>query len=330
MRKRRTSKKFDLAKEVKLASTTSITSNYAGELARPYVAAAVLGGSTLGRRLVQVLENVKYKANISEIAVSSLIQAATCDFTDEADVTLTEQVLQPIEWQVNLELCKSDWISQWEAASMGAGKLNESIPPTIQSFLLTHVAAKVAEQMEYEVWQGNDGLGGGYTLFDGFDKEIEDEAVGGNNQQSISGTTFTSSSAASGILPSLETFLSNIPTAVLSDPDFTIMINQKHAFAYMRSLAALGHANDYYINEKPLNYVGYRMEVANGIRDDRMYAGPSRMFVFGTDLLSDQVEANVIDMALTDGSKNVRIVMRGTGGTKLAVPENVYQAKDVA
>jgi len=326
MKRRR---KLSLKEQVRLASVTSITSNYAGELARPYVSAAVLSGTTLGRRLINVMENVKFKANISEIAVTNLIQAATCDFADEADVTLTEQVIQPTELQVNLELCKSDWISQWEAASMGAGQLGQNIPASIQSFLLTHVAAKVAEQMEYEIWQGNDGLGGGYALFDGFDKEVEDEAVGGVNQQSIGGTTFTSDSATTGFLASMNTFISNVPSAVLADPDFMIYINQKQAFAYNRSLAALGYKDEFYIGEKPLNYVGYRMEVANGIRDDRFYAGPSRMFVFGTDLLSDQIEANVIDMALTDGSKNVRIVLRFTGATKLSVPENVYQAKDV-
>ena len=59
----------------------SITSNYAGQWAGKYIAAALLSGDTIAKGGIEVLPNIKYKENISKMAVSGIIANASCDFT---------------------------------------------------------------------------------------------------------------------------------------------------------------------------------------------------------------------------------------------------------
>ena len=90
-----------------MATTTSITSTYAGEFAGKYIAAALLSGSTIENGGIEVKPNVKYKSVIKKAATdANIIKNAECDFTPTGTVTLTERILQPEEFQVNLQFCK--------------------------------------------------------------------------------------------------------------------------------------------------------------------------------------------------------------------------------
>ena len=128
-------------------STTSITTTYAGEFAGKYVSAALLSGNTLANNLITVKPNVKYKEVMKKVASTSIVKNGACDFSGQADVlTLTERILQPEEFQVNLELCKKDYVQDWEAISMGYSTIGETLPPSFSDFLLGHVSAKVAQK----------------------------------------------------------------------------------------------------------------------------------------------------------------------------------------
>ena len=71
------------------------------------LAAALLSASTIEDGGVEVMPNVKFKSVIQRIETGSLIADGTCDFTASSNVNLTEVVIQPEEFQVNLQLCKS-------------------------------------------------------------------------------------------------------------------------------------------------------------------------------------------------------------------------------
>jgi hypothetical protein len=101
-----------------MATTTSITTTYAGEFAGKYISAALLSGSTLSKELITIKPNVKYKEVMKKVATDDIVKNGTCDFTATSTLTLTERVLQPEEFQVNLQLCKKDFVSDWEAISM--------------------------------------------------------------------------------------------------------------------------------------------------------------------------------------------------------------------
>ena len=92
-----------------MAFTT--TSNFSGKAAGFYISAALKEAKSLD--FLNVIENIKFKSNIQRMAGSGVVADATCDFTDTAAVTLTERIIQPEEFQVNLQLCKSDFINTW-------------------------------------------------------------------------------------------------------------------------------------------------------------------------------------------------------------------------
>jgi len=332
-------------KRQKITMATSITSNYAGELARPYVSAALLSGVTLSQPTVRIMDGVKFKGNIPIVAASGLLAAGTCSFSDASTITLTERVIQPTELQVNVELCKKDWIAHWEAANLGAGRLGQTLPSSIQGYLLEYFAAKVAEAIENHISNGEVGGSTGYARFDGFVEVIKDASPVGNKFKGGAGAGSTDASDtalaalssagdptdAAEVIDVLEAFLPAIPTRILQSSDFTLYMNNKQIFALRRAQAALGFKDEYYERESALtSFLGYRVAQANGLADTHIVAGPSENFVFGTDTLGEQNEANVIDMAMTDGSQNVRVVMRFSAGTQIAIVGDAFRYRYVA
>ena len=143
-----------------MATTTSITTTYAGQFAGKYISAALLSGITLDKGGIEIKPNIKFKEVIKKLATdSNVIKDATCDFTDTGALTLTERVIQPEEFQVNLELCKKDFRSDWEAVEMGYSAF-DNLPPKFSDYLIGHVSGLVAEKTENNIWKGVNGNAG--------------------------------------------------------------------------------------------------------------------------------------------------------------------------
>ena len=160
-------------------SVLTLTGTYAGELALPYIHAALLSGDTIANRYVTVKENVKFKAVLKRLASANLIQAHSCNFgVGTSTLTLDEQVLTVTDLKTNLEVCKEQFANDWEAMQTGRGFINDVIPANFADFLLTYLAAKISEQIEFNLWVGNfsGSVGGasGYTAFNGLLKQIAD------------------------------------------------------------------------------------------------------------------------------------------------------------
>ena len=69
----------------------SITTTYAGEFAGKYIAAALLSARTLDNGYITVVPNVKYRQIIQKLAVDSIVNNASCDFTTSGSVALSER-----------------------------------------------------------------------------------------------------------------------------------------------------------------------------------------------------------------------------------------------
>ena len=164
-------------RNVNLATTTNITTTYAGEFAGEYIAAALLSASTIDDGGLTVKANIAFKEVIKKLATNALVASASCDFDPTSTVTLTERIIEPKELQVNLQLCKYDFVNDWEAQSMGYG-LGQTLPPKFSDFMIAHVASEVAQNTEFCIWQG-DTAAGTNNSFDGFEKLIAASAAAG-------------------------------------------------------------------------------------------------------------------------------------------------------
>ena len=299
----------------------TITTTYAGEFAGKYIAAALLSGSTIANGGIEVKPNIKYKEVIKKVATSSLIVDGTCDFTNAGTVTLTERIIQPEEFQVNLELCKTPFESDWGAISMGYSAF-DNLPPSFSDFLIGQVAAEVAASTETNIWQGVTATAG---QFDGFVTLMTADA----DVIDVVGTTVDSAN----VIAELGKVVDAIPSALYGKEDEYIYVSQNVARAYVRALggfaaAGLGangtnNLGTQWWNNGSLSFDGVKIFVANGLADNRMVAAQKSNLYFGTGLLSDQNLVKLLDMADLDGSKNVRVIMRFTAGVQYGIGSDV-------
>jgi hypothetical protein len=141
-------------RKINLSGPTVSPNTYAGNFGNKYIAAALLSGETLAKDLITVHPNVAFKEVIRNYQDSIVVADATCDFTDSSSVTLGEYVLTTVEKQVNLQLCKNNLRTTWEAASAGFSAF-EKLPATFEEFVLAQTAAQVSQAIELGIWKSN-------------------------------------------------------------------------------------------------------------------------------------------------------------------------------
>jgi hypothetical protein len=300
-----------------MATTTSITTTYAGEFAGKYISAALLSASTIENGGIEVKPNVKYKEVIKKLATDAIVKNATCDFDATSTVTLTERILQPEEFQVNLQLCKSDFKSDFEAIQMGYSAF-DSLPPSFADYILSHVAAKVAEKTEQNIWRGVNANAGEFA---GFATLLAADAALPTAQE-VAGTTVT----ASNVITELGKIVDALPAALYGKEDLHIYVSQNIAKAYVRALGGFGASGlgangtntmgTQWWNNGSLTFDGVKIFVCNGMAANTAIAAEKSNLYFGTGLLNDLNTVKLIDMADLDGSENVRVVARFTAGVQ--------------
>jgi len=307
-----------------MATTVSITSTYAGEFSSKYISAALLSGSTIANGGIEVLPNVKYKQVIQKIATDGIVKNATCDFDATSTVTLTERIITPEEFQVNLQLCKKDFHNTWEAITMGYSAF-DNLPPSFADFLIAHVAAKVAEKTEQNIWKGvtaNAGEFDGFVTLATADATVLDVA-------SLAAGGIT----AANVIAELGKVVDTIPAALYGKEDLYLYVSQSVARSYVRALGGFGASGlgangtnsmgTQWWNNGSLSFDGVKIFVANGMTDDYVIAAQKSNLYFGTGLLSDQNEVQLIDLAPIDGSQNVRVVMRFTATVQYGIGSEI-------
>ena len=314
-------------KKLQKFAEPQITSTYAGEFAGQYIAAALLSARTLDNKLITIHPNVKYKEVLQKVAVDGIVQDASCDFVTSGSVVLSERILEPKELQVNLQLCKQEFVDSWEALQLGYSAF-DSIPANFNDFLISYVGGKVAEATEKSIWQGKN-INGEFLGFEtAFSASI---AAGGATAvlPAKSGSVIISGSITSAnVLSVLDSVVSTIPDTVYGKEDLLLYVSTNVAKAYQQALAggaigANGWNNQMNVGEKPFNFNGIEIVLCPGMSASKVVAAQKSNLFFGTGLLSDHNEVRVLDMANLDGSQNYRIVMRYTAGVQFGIGQDI-------
>ena len=304
-----------------MATTTSVTTTYAGEFAGKYVSAALLSADTIEGGGVTIKPNVKFKEVLKTINLDAITKDATCDFSDTSTLTLAESVLEVKQLQVNLELCKSDFEDDWMAIEMGYSAF-DSLPASFADYLIGYVASKVAAKNESNIWQGSSASAG---EFDGFTTL----AAANADVVDVVGTTIT----AANVIEELGKVVDAIPAALYGKEDLYIYVSQHIARSYVRALGGFGanglggngvnNAGTTWYNGGDLAFDGVKLFVASGLPTNDMIAAQKSNLFFGTSLLADWQEVKLLDMSDLDGSKNVRVIMRMAAGCQIGIGADV-------
>jgi hypothetical protein len=314
-------------KKLQKFTEPQITSTYAGEFAGQYIAAALLSARTLDNKLITIHPNVKFKEVLQKVAVDGIVQDASCDFVTSGSVVLSERILEPKELQVNLQLCKQEFVDSWEALQLGYSAF-DSIPANFNDFLISYVGGKVAEATEQSIWQGTNVNG----QFLGFESAFSASIAAGGATAVLaakSGSIVISGSVTSAnVLDKLNSVVNTIPDTVYGKEDVLLYVSTNVAKAYQQALAggaigANGWNNQMNVGEKPFNFNGIEIVLCPGMSANKIVAAQKSNLFFGTGLLSDHNEVRVLDMANLDGSQNYRIIMRYTAGVQFGIGQDI-------
>jgi hypothetical protein len=319
----------------------TITSTYAGEFAGQYIAAALLSAKTLDNKLIEIHPNVKYKEVIQKLDVSGIVQDASCDFVTSGSVALTERILEPKELQVNLELCKQEFVDSWEALQLGYSAF-DTIPANFNDYLISYVGGKVAEVTEQNIWAGTNVNG----QFTGFQSLLSASVAAATTVVSgaitvstgvipafsgstlIGGQPISGSITSANVIAKLNDIVNSIPDTVYGKEDLLLYVGTGVAKAYQTALGggsvgANGYNNQLTVGEKPYNFNGIDIVMCPGMSANKVVAAQKSNLFFGTGLLSDYNEVKVLDMANIDGSQNYRIIMRFTSGVQFGIATDI-------
>jgi hypothetical protein len=308
-----------------MPTTTSITTTYSGDFAGKYIAAALLSAPTLDKGGITIMPNVKFKQVIKRVATDDIIKNATCDFDPTSTITLTERILQPEYFQVNLQLCKTDFRSDWDAIQMGYSAF-DVLPKSFADFLIAHAAEKVAAGMETSIWRGVNATAGEFA---GIMTQLTTDASLPSAQEiaAVSGGV-----NAGNVIAELGKIVDACPAALYGKEDLTLYVSSNIYRAYVRALggfAASGVGANGYDNKGTnqqlgdVFFDGVRVFMANGLANNTALLAQKSNLYFATGLLNDMNEVKVLDMGDLDGSQNVRVIMRFTADAKYGFASDV-------
>ena len=295
-----------------MANATVGVGTYAGEAARPYVAAAILSADTLANGYISVLENVHSKAVLRKFSGAAIQANDDCAFTTPSagQLTLGEAVLTASALKVNEQVCNADLRATWESAQMRGQ--SSAAPADFTSYVAQYVAAKVAEGIERNIWQGNyasddGGTDGTYTSFNGICAQI---VAGTPGEEDL----LTGATTSGNILDRITALA--VPNVIAGDPETKLFMSRAMKQLYYTALA--GTQNLPFIAEGQANFFqGYDIITPAGMPDDTFLFAQKSNLYFGTNLLTDHINASVLDLQGVTGDDVTRVIMQFSGGCQI-------------
>jgi hypothetical protein len=276
-----------------MATTTNLTTTYAGREAAGYIRAAFLSNESLSALTVK--ENIEYKQVVRRLVDNVTFANATCDFTPTGTVNLTERILTLEKFQVQRELCKNTFLSDWESRSEQNGELHASLTDA----LIANVMAGVAARNEVLIWQGVNANAGEYAGFETLflaDSAVLDVA----DAEAIT---------VDNVIAEMNRLVLKLPVRVRRATEKPVIaVSSNVAEAFRTAILGLGGGSYLYQGETvKMTWQGqYDIIECPGMSDDTMAMYQKSNLWFGTNLLDQWNTVAVLDMYQYDLSNNVR------------------------
>lgn len=288
-----------------MATTVTVSSNYAGKEAGAIIGAAFKEADTLRLGLITVADNVNYKLNLRKIAYTDGTTDYACGFTPAGAVTLSEKVLTIEKLMNPLQICKEDFRQTWSEDSMGASASNPNAPADIMEAIQLELLSSQAEKIDTDIWTGlaaTDGEFAGLIEQFGADGSV----VKANNGIVPSGNAITEST----VLAELKLALNAVPVA-LRRKDLTVAVSPDVFQAYNFYLISQGIAWNGTADEKQVRFGRYMITEVNGLPDNTIVIFEKKNVVFATGLQADFNELTMVDedeIGLLTGQVRAKLV----------------------
>ena len=195
-------------------------------------------------------------------------------------------------------------------------------PASFDDYVISYMGEIIANATEVSLWSGNDATAGEFTgLVQGaVGRLVVDATVVDVVNVGGAGAAF----AAGNIIENLQNCTAAIPTPVYTKEDLHIYMSPKSYRLYISAISTLGYVNAYSMNgDYDAVFEGIKIAVCPGMNNDVLVAAEKSNLFFGTDLLSDATRIQLMDMSQLDGSDNMRLVARYSGGTQVGIGADV-------
>lgn len=293
-----------------MATTTSLTTTFAGREAAGYIRAAFLSNESLAA--VTFKENIEYKQVVRKLVDNITFANATCDFTPTGTVTLTERILTLEKFQIHRQLCKKDFLADWEAKSEQDGNLHASLTDAI----IANVLAGMAANNERLIWQGVNATAGEYAGFETL--FLADATV-----LDVAGATTIDST---NVIDEMAKLVLTLPTRVRRATEKPVIaVSSNVAEAFRTAILGLGGGSYLYQGETvKMTWQGqYDIIECPGMSDDTMAFYQKSNLWFGTNLLDQWNSVAVLDMYDKDLSDNVRFAASFFAGVQYGFGDEI-------
>lgn len=265
-----------------MATTTTLSTTYAGKVAGGYIKSAFLANESL--QYLTFKENIDYKEVVRKIVDNVSFAAPTCDFTDTGTIALSQRVLTLEKFQVQRELCANDFLTDWDTSYAQNGEVTPALIEAVTATMLGGIGAK-NEQL---IWQGVTANTGEY---DGFQTLFTADA----DVIDVANTTITKSN----VVAEIEKVIAAMPIRVRRATEKPVLyVSSNVAEAYRNAMATAGNGFFYQAGESiNMTWLGqYMIAECPGMSDDIMVFAQKSNLWFGTNTAAQWNEVAVKSM----------------------------------
>lgn len=275
-----------------MATTTNLTTTYAGEVAGEWNLKAFLAGETLQH--ITVKENVPGKLKVRRITDNATTFAdQTCSFTPTGTVDVDERTLTLVDLAMQRELCKVTFYQDWEALAAQNGNIG-----SVSEALVATMAGNIGAINETMIWQGVAGAG----AYDGFEILFAADAT-------VLDVASPAAITASNVVAEIAKTVGTLPVRVRRASEKPkLYVASNVAEAYRNAQATLGNGTFFQAGGPvSMTWIGqYDIVECPGMSDNTMVFAQASNLWFGTNKTSDMNNIQLLDMQNVTGDKVVR------------------------
>ena len=303
-----------------MATTVTVTSNYAGKEAGAIIGQAFKEADTIQKGFITTFENINYKLNLRKIELTGGKRAYSCGHVPAGAITLSEKVLEPIKFKDDFEVCKEDFRAQWSEESMGASAHNDNAPKDIMDAILVEKLAQTAEELDFNIWNGD---ATNTDEFDGFLKLFEADA-------DVIDVDLPAATTEANVEDQLKLALAAVPIS-LRRKTLKVGVSPDVAQAYSFYLISKGISNGLGGDANTMLKFGkYDLVEINGLPASTIVIAEPKNLIFGTGLLADHNDVRLVDQDETLLNGKVIGTMVYNAGVQYYNGEEIVWARQIA
>lgn len=303
-----------------MATTVTVTSNYAGKEAGAIIGQAFKEADTIQKGFITTFENINYKLNLRKIELTGGKRAYSCGHVPAGAITLSEKVLEPIKFKDDFEVCKEDFRAQWSEESMGASAHNDNAPKDIMDAILVEKLAQTAEELDFNIWNGD---ATNVDEFDGFLKLFAADA-------DVIDVDLPAATTEANVEAQLKLALAAVPIS-LRRKTLKVGVSPDVAQAYSFYLISKGISNGLGGDANTtLKFGKYDLVEINGLPASTIVIAEPKNLIFGTGLLADHNDVRLVDQDETLLNGKVIGTMVYNAGVQYYNGEEIVWARQIA